>query len=81
MSNVFTVHETQILINLQYILAETECVYSHDLVKSDPEVLRGALASLVRKGVIDVMHDFPSNINGTEYYPVSWDAELFNISH
>ena len=72
----FTNLETQVLLTLKDILAETECVYSADLVQDNPKQLRGALASLVAKNVIDVDYDHPTNINGTIYYPVWWDEDV-----
>lgn len=70
----FTIHEQTILSTLKHILIETECIYSADLVAANPKVLRGALTSLIKKGIIDVDTDYPSNINGTVYYPVTyWD--------
>ena len=72
----FTNLEQQIIDTLKEILQETECVYSHDLVSDNPTALRGALSSLVSKGVLDVDTFFPSNINGVNYYPVTWDEDL-----
>ena len=73
----FTAHEKTIISTLKDILTETECIYSDDLVSADPKVLRGALSSLIKKGVIDVDTDYPSNINGTVYYPVTyWDETI-----
>jgi|DEB0MinimDraft_10_1074344.scaffolds.fasta_scaffold87014_3 hypothetical protein len=73
----FTQHEKAILSTLKDIVLETECIYSDDLVSADPKVLRGALSSLIKKGVIDVDTDYPSNINGTVYYPVNyWDERV-----
>ena len=68
----FTKHEQVIMDTLKEVLMETECVYSDDLIANDPKVLRGALASLVKKGVLYVDTDYPSNINGTLYYPVNY---------
>ncbi len=77
----FTTHEQAILSTLKDILLETECVYSDDLVSADPKILRGALSSLIKKGVIDVDTDYPSNINGTVYYPVTyWDEEVLELA-
>lgn len=72
----FTKLETEVLLTLKDILIETECVYSYDLVKNDPKRLRGALASLVAKNVLDVDYDYPSKINGVTYYPVDWDDDV-----
>jgi len=72
-----TKNEQTILSTLKDILVETECVYSDDLISSNPKILRGALASLVKKGVIDIDKDYPSVINGETYYPVTyWDESL-----
>jgi len=77
----FTTHEQAILSTLNDILLETECVYSDDLVSADPKVLRGALSSLIKKGVIDIDTDYPSNINGTVYYPVTyWDEDFLEMA-
>ena len=77
----FTTHEQEILSTLKDILLETECVYSDDLVSANPKVLRGALSSLIKKGVIDVDTDYPSNINGTVYYPVTyWDETVLELA-
>ena len=77
----FTTHEQAILSTLNDILLETECVYSDDLVSADPKVLRGALSSLIKKGVIDIDTDYPSNINGTVYYPVTyWDEDVLELA-
>ena len=74
----FTALEKHILLTIKDILTETECLYSHDLVKDSPRVLRGALASLIKKGVVSI-DDRPSNINGTLYYAVDyWDEEVIN---
>ena len=73
----FTEHEQVIIDTLKEILTETECVYSDDLVSADPKVLRGALSSLIKKGVIDVDTYYPSKINGVVYYPVTyWDERV-----
>lgn len=74
----FTELETEILLTLKDILNETACIYSDDLVRSDPKRLRGALASLVAKRVLDVDYDFPSCINGVVYYPVSWSDKVID---
>jgi|TARA_R110002073_G_scaffold276038_1_gene439890 hypothetical protein len=74
----FTNLETIVLRNLKEILEETECVYLADLIQQsdDAKKMRGAIASLIKKGVIDVDYFQPSNINGTTEYPVSyWDKD------
>ena len=48
----FTTLEQRILLTIKDILTETECFTSYDLIKDSPKVLRGALASLVKKGVV-----------------------------
>ena len=74
----FTALERHILLTIKDILTETECFTSHDLVKDSPNVLRGALASLIKKGVVSI-NDRPSNINGTFYYAVDyWDEEVID---
>ena len=50
----FTTLEKHILLTIKDILTETECFTSHDLVKDSPKILRGALASLIKKGVVSV---------------------------
>lgn len=72
----FTNLEQQIIDTLKDILQETDCVYSNDLVSDNPTALRGALSSLVAKGVLEVDTCFPTNINGVNYYPVTWDEDL-----
>lgn len=73
----FTTHEQTIMDTLRDMLIETDMVFTADLVWKDPKTLRGALSSLIKKGVIDVDTDYPSNINGTDYYPVVyWDEEV-----
>ena len=73
----FTEHEQVIIDTLKEILTETECVYSDSLIANDPKVLRGALSSLIKKGVIDVDTYSPSKINGVVYYPVTyWDESV-----
>lgn len=77
----FTEHEQVIIDTLKEVLTETECVYSDDLIANDPKVLRGALSSLIKKGILDVDKDYPSNINGTTYYPVTyWDDSVIEAS-
>jgi len=72
MSNL-TNNELQILQTLADILESTECVYSIDLVEADPRRLRGALSSLIRKGIIEV----DDEVDGTGYYPVYyWDEDV-----
>lgn len=74
----FTTLEKHILLTIKDILTETECFTSHDLIKDSPRALRGALASLIKKGVVSV-NDRPSNINGTLYYAVDyWDEDVIN---
>jgi len=68
----FTKHEKTILDALRDILTETDMVFTADLIWKDPKTLRGALASLIKKDVLYVSVDYPSNINGTDYYPVVW---------
>ena len=74
----FTALEKHILLTIKDILIETECFTSHDLVKDSPKVLRGALASLIKKGVVSV-DSRPFRINDTFYYAVDyWDEEVIN---
>ena len=70
----FTDLEITVLGNLKNILEETEMVALADLIQGDdnPKQMRGAIASLVKKGVIDIDYDYPSNINGTKHYWVTW---------
>ena len=77
----FTTHEQTILSTLKDILTETDMVFTADLIWKDPKTLRGALASLIKKGVLCVEMDYPSNINGTDYYPVVyWDEEVLELA-
>lgn len=77
----FTEHEQVIINTLKEVLRETECVYSDDLITDDPKVLRGALSSLIKKGVLDVDKDYSSNINGVVYYPVTyWDEDVIEAA-
>ena len=77
----FTEHEQVIINTLKEVLRETECVYSDDLITDDPKVLRGALSSLIKKGVLDVDKDYSSNINGIVYYPVTyWDEDVIEAT-
>ena len=77
----FTEHEQVIVNKLKEVLTETECVYSDDLIADDPKVLRGALSSLIKKRVLDVDKDYPSNINGAVYYPVTyWDEDVIEAA-
>ena len=47
----------------------------------DPKAMRGAIASLVRKGAIDIDYDYGSNINGTMHYPVTvWDEYTLDMN-
>jgi len=77
----FTTHERTIINTLKEILLETECIYSDDLISANPKVLRGALSSLIKKGVIDIDTEYSSNINGTVYYPVTyWDEDVLELA-
>ena len=74
----FTELETKVLRNLKEILKETEMIYLADLIFNDDDAkkLRGAIASLVKKDVLYVDYDYPSNINGTKHYPLTyWDED------
>ena len=77
----FTTLEQTIIRKLKWILEETECVSSYDLIKDDPKALRGALSSLITKGVIYVATDYPDNINGKDYYPLTyWDEDIIEAA-
>lgn len=78
----FTTHEQVIVDRLKEVLLETECVYTDDLIGEDPKVLRGALTSLIKKGVIDVDKDYPTKLSdGTTYYPVTyWNEEVLELA-
>lgn len=73
---VFTELETKVLCNLKEILEETEMVASIDLIfnEDDPKEMRGAIASLVKKGMLDI-ETHPSKVNDQKLYWVSWDEE------
>jgi|TARA_Y100000004_G_scaffold175870_1_gene215852 hypothetical protein len=75
---VFTDLEVKVLSNLKDVLVETESVYLADLIQHDDNAkkMRGAISSLIKKNAIDVDYDYPSNINGTVHYPVTyWDED------
>tara|TARA_R110000824_G_scaffold101164_4_gene240221 strand:- start:1855 stop:2112 length:258 start_codon:yes stop_codon:yes gene_type:complete len=74
----FTTLEQRILLTIKDILTETECFTSYDLIKDSPKVLRGALASLVKKGVVSI-DSSPCNIDGVLLYEVDyWDMDAIN---
>lgn len=74
---MFTNLETKVIRNLKNILEETEMVASVDLISSEdePKEMRGAIASLIKKGVIDIDYDYPTNTGDTTLYWVWWDEE------
>ena len=72
----YTQLEKQILIRMKEILEDSEIVLSAALVFDNPKLLRGALASLIKKEVLSV--DWYANryrINGRDYYHVDWIAD------
>tara|TARA_R110000824_G_C15144252_1_gene670311 strand:- start:1081 stop:1356 length:276 start_codon:yes stop_codon:yes gene_type:complete len=73
----YTQLEKQILIRMKEILEETEIVLSAALVFDNPKLLRGALASLVKKEVLSVETNYANRyrINGRDYYHVDWIAD------
>ena len=75
----FTKNEQVIVNRLKEVLLETECVYTDDLIGEDPKILRGALTSLIKKGIIDIDKHHPTKLNnGDIYYPVIyWDEKVF----
>jgi hypothetical protein len=77
---VYTDLEMKVIKNLHALLEETECIYLADLIgpDDDPKKMRGAIASLVKKNVIDVDYIYPSIINGTKHYPVDWNDSLIS---
>ena len=73
-----TTLEKRILLTIKDILTETECFTSYDLIKDSPKVLRGALASLVKKRIVSI-DSSPSNIDGVLLYQVDyWSLDAIN---
>ena len=75
---MFTNLESKVISNLKEVLEETECVSSVDLIacEDDPKQMRGAIASLIKKGVIDIDYDYGTKTGDTTLYPVYWDDEV-----
>ena len=73
----FTKNEQDILNCLEEVLLETECVYTDDLIGHNPKALRGALSSLIKKGVIDIDKEYPTKTSHGTFYPVIyWDESV-----
>ncbi len=77
----FTELEKKVLCNLKEILKETEMVASIDLIfnDDDPKEMRGAIASLVKKRVLDI-ETRPSKVNDQKLYWVWWDEKVVKSS-
>ena len=77
----FTELEKKVLCNLKEILKETEMVASIDLIFNavDPKEMRGAIASLVKKRVLDI-ETRPSKVNDQKLYWVWWDEKVVKSS-
>ena len=85
MSN-YTELELKVFDNIRQCLRENETDFIDHLVligeDDDPKQMRGAIASLVKKGAIDVDYDYGSNINGRMHYPVTvWDEETLGLDY
>ena len=84
MSN-YTELELKVFENVRRQLRDGNEMLTHlDLIDfdDDPKQMRGAIASLVKKGAIDVDYDYGSNINGRMHYPVTvWDEETLGLDY
>ena len=82
----YTELELKVFENIRNYLRDNETDgYIDHLVlidfDDDPKAMRGAIASLVRKGAIDIDYDYGSNINGTMHYPVTvWDEYTLDMN-
>lgn len=79
----YTELEMKVFENIRSLMSDGNYFVSHlDLINpdDDPKQMRGAIASLIKKGAIDVDYDYGSNINGTMHYPVTvWDEETLGL--
>lgn len=79
----YTELELRVFTNIRSLMSDGNYYVSHlDLIADgdDPKQMRGAIASLIKKGAIDVDYDYGSNINGTMHYPVTvWDEETLGL--
>ena len=81
----YTELELKVFDNIRQYLRENETDYIDHFVliadDDDPKQMRGAIASLVKKGAIDVDYDYGSNINGRMHYPVTvWDEYTLDLN-
>lgn len=78
----YTELELKVFENIRRQLHDGNEMLTHlDLIDfdDDPKKMRGAIASLVKKGAIDIDEDEGSKINGTMHYPVTiWDEQEFD---
>ena len=81
----YTELELKVFENVRRQLRDGNEMLTHlDLIDfdDDPKAMRGAIASLVKKGAIDIDYDYGSNINGTMHYPVTiWDEETLGLDY
>lgn len=82
--NKYTELELKVFENVRRHLRDGNEMLTHlDLIDfdDDPKAMRGAIASLVKKGAIDIDYDYGSNINGTMHYPVTiWDEYTLDMN-
>lgn len=81
----YTELELKVFENIRQYLRENETDYIDHFVliseDDDPKAMRGAIASLVKKGAIDVGYKYGDNINGTMHYPVTiWDEHTLDMN-
>jgi len=81
----YTELELKVFDNIRQYLRENETSYIDHFVliadDDDPKQMRGAIASLIKKGAIDVDYDYGSNINGRMHYPVTvWDEYTLDLN-
>ena len=80
----YTELELKVFENIRRQLSDGNEMLTHlDLIDydDDPKQMRGAIASLVKKGAIDIEEDEGSNINGTMHYPVTvWDEHTLDMN-
>ena len=82
--NKYTELELKVFENVRRQLRDGNEMLTHlDLIDfdDDPKAMRGAIASLVKKGAIDIDYDYGSNLNGTMHYPVTiWDEYTLDMN-
>ena len=81
----YTELELKVFDNIRQYLRENETDFIDHFVliadDDDPKQMRGAIASLIKKGAIDVDYDYGSNINGRMHYPVTvWDEYTLDLN-